>query len=253
MFRKLSAELIGTFWLVFGGCGSAVLAAGFPDVGIGFAGVALAFGLTVLTMTGWRHLGSGRLRESMRSWVRTGLVVFAAVLAATYLANLVPWWRSAWPSAALVVVTAAWTGLLGVAAVAGRWRRTPVGPVAAVAAMTFIVLAADVMTGSRLQLSSLLGLNPIVGGRYFGLGNVAFALFAAATFLLAIVASDRLVRAGHQKLAALTVAAIGVVAVVVIASPSWGDKVGGPRPWSPGWPCSSCPFSRFVCAGQRSS
>jgi aquaporin Z len=48
--RKLAAELIGTFWLVFGGCGSAVLAAKFPDVGIGFVGVALAFGLTLLTM-----------------------------------------------------------------------------------------------------------------------------------------------------------------------------------------------------------
>jgi aquaporin Z len=48
--KKLSAEFFGTFWLVFGGCGSAVLAAGFPDLGIGFAGVALAFGLTVLTM-----------------------------------------------------------------------------------------------------------------------------------------------------------------------------------------------------------
>ncbi len=50
MIRQLSAELIGTFWLVFGGCGSAVLAAAFPELGIGFAGVALAFGLTVLTM-----------------------------------------------------------------------------------------------------------------------------------------------------------------------------------------------------------
>ncbi|WP_324261116.1 aquaporin Z [Altererythrobacter sp. H2] len=50
MIRKLSAELFGTFWLVFGGCGSAVLAAAFPELGIGFAGVALAFGLTVLTM-----------------------------------------------------------------------------------------------------------------------------------------------------------------------------------------------------------
>ncbi len=50
MFNKLSAEAFGTFWLVFGGCGSAVLAAGFPELGIGFAGVALAFGLTVLTM-----------------------------------------------------------------------------------------------------------------------------------------------------------------------------------------------------------
>lgn len=48
--KKLVAEFIGTFWLVLGGCGSAVLAAAFPGLGIGFAGVALAFGLTVLTM-----------------------------------------------------------------------------------------------------------------------------------------------------------------------------------------------------------
>ena len=48
--NKVAAEFIGTFWLVFGGCGSAVLAAAFPELGIGFLGVALAFGLTVLTM-----------------------------------------------------------------------------------------------------------------------------------------------------------------------------------------------------------
>ena len=48
--RRLAAEFIGTFWLVLGGCGSAVLAAGFPKTGIGFLGVALAFGLTLLTM-----------------------------------------------------------------------------------------------------------------------------------------------------------------------------------------------------------
>ncbi|CAM2934122.1 aquaporin Z [Moritella viscosa] len=48
--KKLAAEFIGTFWLVLGGCGSAVLAAAFPDVGIGLLGVSLAFGLTVLTM-----------------------------------------------------------------------------------------------------------------------------------------------------------------------------------------------------------
>ena len=48
--NRLAAELIGTFWLVFGGCGSAVLAAAFPQVGIGLLGVSLAFGLTVLTM-----------------------------------------------------------------------------------------------------------------------------------------------------------------------------------------------------------
>lgn len=50
MINKLSAEAFGTYWLVLGGCGSAVLAAAFPDVGIGLLGVSLAFGLTVLTM-----------------------------------------------------------------------------------------------------------------------------------------------------------------------------------------------------------
>lgn len=50
MSKRLGAEFIGTFWLVLGGCGSAVLAAAFPELGIGFVGVALAFGLTVLTM-----------------------------------------------------------------------------------------------------------------------------------------------------------------------------------------------------------
>src|SRR6201990_470674 len=50
MYKRATAEFFGTFWLVFGGCGSAVLAAAFPQFGIGFAGVALAFGFTVLTM-----------------------------------------------------------------------------------------------------------------------------------------------------------------------------------------------------------
>lgn len=50
MSQKMAAEFLGTLWLVLGGCGSAVLAAAFPEVGIGLLGVALAFGLTVLTM-----------------------------------------------------------------------------------------------------------------------------------------------------------------------------------------------------------
>jgi aquaporin Z len=49
-YRQFAAEFIGTFWLVFGGCGSAIIAAGFPSLGIGFVGVSLAFGLTLLTM-----------------------------------------------------------------------------------------------------------------------------------------------------------------------------------------------------------
>ena len=66
MFRRLSAEFIGTFVLVFGGCGSAVIAAGFPGLGIGFAGVALAFGLTVLTMAfAVGHISGGHFNPAV--------------------------------------------------------------------------------------------------------------------------------------------------------------------------------------------
>lgn len=64
--KKLLAEFIGTFWLVLGGCGSAVLAAGFPELGIGFAGVALAFGLTVLTMAyAVGHISGGHFNPAV--------------------------------------------------------------------------------------------------------------------------------------------------------------------------------------------
>ncbi|WGH76538.1 aquaporin Z [Tenacibaculum tangerinum] len=64
--KKYFAELLGTFWLVFGGCGSAIFAAGFPELGIGFAGVALAFGLTVLTMAyAVGHISGGHFNPAV--------------------------------------------------------------------------------------------------------------------------------------------------------------------------------------------
>jgi aquaporin Z len=66
MMKKLGAEFLGTGWLVFGGCGSAVLAAAFPELGIGFLGVALAFGLTVLTMVyAVGHISGGHFNPAV--------------------------------------------------------------------------------------------------------------------------------------------------------------------------------------------
>src|SRR5271170_5497404 len=70
--KRAMAELLGTFWLVFGGCGSAVISAAFPNVGIGLLGVALAFGLTVLTMAyAVGHVSGGHFNPA----VSVGLAV----------------------------------------------------------------------------------------------------------------------------------------------------------------------------------
>lgn len=97
--KRFLAEFIGTFWLVLGGCGSAVLAAGFPNVGIGFAGVALAFGLTVLTIAySLGHISGAHLNPAVTIGLLTGgrfeaksvfpyivSQVLGAILAATVL------------------------------------------------------------------------------------------------------------------------------------------------------------------------
>jgi aquaporin Z len=73
MIKKLAAEALGTFWLVFGGCGSAVLAAGFPELGIGFVGVSLAFGLTVLTMAyAVGHISGGHFNPAVSLGLAVG-------------------------------------------------------------------------------------------------------------------------------------------------------------------------------------
>jgi len=87
--RKVAAEFIGTFWLVFGGCGAAVLDAAFPNLGIGFVGVALAFGLTVLTMVfAIGHISGAHLNPAVSIGLAIGKRFPAAELPAYIVAQV---------------------------------------------------------------------------------------------------------------------------------------------------------------------
>ncbi|GAB7191860.1 hypothetical protein NUM3379_25680 [Kineococcus sp. NUM-3379] len=178
-----------------------------------------------------RRRWGGRLgRRRVLAWMRRVAVVCGTVPAATFLANLLPWWRAGDGTAAHLVAVSAAVALfvtgLSALALAGPWRRDPLGPVAVVGAATAVLLAVDVATGTRLSTSSLIGLQPVVAGRFYGLGNTQFALFATGSLLLTTALADRLLRDGRRRAAVLAVAVLGVVATYVDGVV--GSDFGGP-------------------------
>lgn len=197
----------------------------------GLAGVLFALVVTAV----WLLHPARRAARRPRAWPAAagrwlGVVALAvsAVPAATFVANLVPWWRSAAPAVtAAAVVVAVATTMTGLAI---WWaRRHPDWPdrvrvrLAVLAALTLLVFLADGVTGGWLQLNSLLGYNPLVAGRFTGLGNIAFAVYAVAAVLLATMLAY-----GHRRMAALwRVAAVAVPVVVFDGLPRWGADFGG--------------------------
>ena len=167
-------------------------------------------------------------RHTVLAWLRRVSVVFAAVPVSTFLANLVPWWRASNDFLAVVAAVGVFAAAVSLLALAPPWGGRPLGPFGVVAGVTALVLAGDVLAGSRLITSSLMGLQPVVAGRFYGLGNVQYALFATGALLVATALADRLVRTEHRRLAVTTVAVIGVVAVVINGAPGLGSDFGGP-------------------------
>ncbi|MEO6712850.1 MAG: hypothetical protein ABIM89_05395 [Mycobacteriales bacterium] len=160
-------------------------------------------------------------RAGVLSVTRNAALAFAAVPAATYLAHLAPWWR--YPIGYLIAVVATVVGLMVLAATRGPWRRRPFGPEGFVAGTTFVVIAIDLLTGARLQLSSLAGYSPVVAGRFAGVGNVAFAVFATSALLFAVA----LCVGATPRRAVAGVAGVGAIAIVIDGSPLWGSDFGG--------------------------
>ncbi|HTY73253.1 MAG TPA: hypothetical protein VMI11_12630 [Actinomycetes bacterium] len=159
----------------------------------------------------------------------TGLaaLVCGAVPIATFLANLFPWWR--WPHADLALAALV-LGIAVVVALVAQVARRPdgiLGEAGVVAAVTAVGLALDIATGGRLQTASLMGYSPIVAGRLYGFGNVAFALFVTASLLSSVVVADLLLRRRHRRAAAVAVSAIGAATLLLDGLPRFGSDFGG--------------------------
>jgi hypothetical protein len=148
--------------------------------------------------------------------------VVASVPVASYLVQMVPWWRAgSWPLAPLTLGLAAAVGsaaTLGPLARRNRWHTA-----AFVGAVTAAVIVADAATGSPLSLDAPFADNPIVAGRFHGIGNVAFALLGAGTLILAAAVATAL----RPRRAAAAVFGVGAAAVAVDGLPALGDDFGG--------------------------
>ena len=167
-------------------------------------------------------------RRRVLGVLRRVAVVFASVPVSTFLANLVPWWRAEHDLLAVVGAVFVWVVAIASLALLGPWRDRRLGPLGVVSGLTAGVLALDVLTGSTLQTSSLMGQQPVVAGRFYGLGNVQFALFATGALMMATSLADATLRSGRRRLAVAVVAVVGVVAVVIDGTPGIGSDFGGP-------------------------
>ncbi|HEV7148845.1 MAG TPA: hypothetical protein VGN48_17785, partial [Pedococcus sp.] len=197
--------------------------------------VGIQLAVYLLAALLWRRkYGSPQLRGRVLRVVRDLALVASAVPVSTFLANLFPWWRFQPPMVSVVASVAVFAALLFATARLGPWHRTVSGPMAVICAATLAVLSADILLGSHLQMSSLLGLQPVVGGRFYGVGNVTFALLATGALLLAVAVSGHYVAHGRPHVGAAWAVGIGVVALVVDGAPGWGADGGGPPALLPG-------------------
>ncbi|MGH3645872.1 MAG: hypothetical protein ACRDTM_01655, partial [Micromonosporaceae bacterium] len=138
--------------------------------------------------------------------VAAGLVIPSAMLA-----DLVPWWRSGTPGLLLTAVTVGALAVLTAAIRLAPWWRTPLWPVGGVAGVTMAVIAADLLTGSHLQLDSVAGYGAVEGGRIVGLSAIGAGVFAVGVLLLGGYLAQLLPR--HR--APLAVALVGGAGVLL--------------------------------------
>lgn len=170
------------------------------------------------------HLSRGR--ELRTGWVFAGL--FAVSLpVASFIANAVPWWRGSSSTALFLILVIGIAALI--AGVATTLRRYLLAPLGVVAALTAGVIAVDAMWfGSFLHASSVMGDSPQSGGRFYGLSNAPFTIFAISMVLLTVVAFALLSAFRATLMLPLATALMAASAIIVDGAPTIGADFGGP-------------------------
>ncbi|HWC24545.1 MAG TPA: hypothetical protein VG502_19800 [Flexivirga sp.] len=186
---------------------------------------------------GWwwrRHSRARRSSEpappspALRWWLSGCAAVTGSMPVSTWLIGLVPWWDAPDPRLALGWGVVGFAILIAALALLGPWRKYPIGPPLFIAVITLSTLLLDVIHGTQLQFVSMMGLQPVYGGRFYGMGNVGDALIATASLFICALLAGQLVRRGQHQLAAATVILIGLVTLLIDGAPNWGADGAGP-------------------------
>src|SRR3954451_20088099 len=159
----------------------------------------------------------------------------AALPAASFLANLVPWWSAGHPAVVLVTTIVVGIAVITGIALAGPWRRSITGAGAVVGGVTALVLTLDVLTGSHLQTCGMLGYTPLVAGRFYGFGNIPWALFVTGLIIVTGAVAGLLLAAGRRGVATGVVIGAGVLALLIDGAPMAGADFGGILAMIPGF------------------
>lgn len=166
-------------------------------------------------------------RRELLAVTRVAALAGASLPAASFLANLIPWWSNGHPAIALVAAIVVLMAVITGVAMAGPWRRSITGAGAVIGAVTALVLTADALTGSHLQTCSMLGYTPLVAGRFYGFGNIPWALFVTGLIISTGAVAGWLLGSGRREAATAVVIGAGVLGLLIDGAPMAGADFGG--------------------------
>ncbi len=161
------------------------------------------------------------------AWYERGveilLVAAALAIPAALVAGMVPWWRSPVPGLVFAAVTLAGVAVATVLVRWSRFGRRVLGPLGGVAALAAVVITADLLTGSRLQLNSVIGYSALAGVQYAGVAAVALGVFIAGLLVSAGCLAQNVIRQWRP----VVMAVIGGLGVILVGSPYFGADAAG--------------------------